>query len=108
MEIVLLLLILILSTLLYYQTKLLKKSGLEREKLLKEVASLKDMLEEEKRERSELGKISFEIETLVKRREYIETDKLELEKEYKYLQERNKKLQDEILFLEEKRRVESS
>jgi cell division protein FtsB len=98
-----LVLIAILSLLLIYQTKLFRDVSKERDSLKKRVEDIEGDIDSElKSKREQISKLNREIEELHNRAAYIKVDQLELNKEYEYLQSRNRKLEEAVHSLEDR------
>ncbi len=103
MDIFSLVLIAILSLLLIYQTKLFRDVSKERDSLKKRVEDIEGDIDSElKSKREQISKLNREIEELHNRAAYIKVDQLELNKEYEYLQSRNRKLEEAVHSLEDR------
>jgi peptidoglycan hydrolase CwlO-like protein len=102
-DILSLVLIAIMSLLLIYQTKLFRDVSKERDSLKKRVEDIEGDIDSElKSKREQISKLNREIEELHNRAAYIKVDQLELNKEYEYLQSRNRKLEEAVHSLEDR------
>jgi len=101
--IILSILLIVLSIATIYQTKVLKKTRESYKTLQEKVQNIEKNIDTSILEKQEkLESINSEIELAEKKAEYIKIDQVEMNKEYEYLQQRNKELGVKVLYQEEK------
>jgi predicted nucleic acid-binding Zn-ribbon protein len=102
MDLLLLVLVLVLALFLIYQTKVLRGSSREKLELEKRLSDIENGLDFDiEKKRETLKSLQVEIDSLKDREAYIKADQVELNKEYEYLKERNRSLEQSIISIEE-------
>jgi len=101
--IILSILLIVLSIATIYQTKILKRSREEKITLQERLENIENDIDKSILDKQgTLESVNSEIVLAKKRAEYIKIDQVEINKEYEYLQTRNKELATKILYQEEK------
>jgi len=102
---ILIILLTLLSVATIFQTRILWNTKKERDILKDQIENIDTHIDEELVEKKkEINDLIIEIDKLENKAEYIKIDQLEIEREYKYLQDRNKKLEEKNLSIEERTR----
>jgi|GEM_PF-2546852 seryl-tRNA synthetase len=97
--------IVLLSIIALYQNQFLRKVIKERNSLREKIYKIQHDIDEIMNiKRTAVVELKNEIEKLSEKAKYIADDQIELDKEYEYLQKRNKNLEEIILRTEERLR----